>query len=183
MQAKDYFKEEWEHVFQLSDKSPSGIVWKNPKKSYLIGKSCGYLCPLGYWVVEYKAKAIKVHRIIYLLTHGDLDSSLVIDHINGIRSDNKPSNLRLVDVEINAKNSVVSKQNKTGVTGVSLSPREKQVYFTATYTGSDGKNVSKYFSVTKLGYEEAFRLACEWRKQKIAELNEQGAGYTERHGT
>jgi hypothetical protein len=35
----------------------------------------------------------------------------------------------------------------------------------------------------KYGKEEAFRLAVEWRAARIKELNEQGAGYTERHGT
>ena len=39
------------------------------------------------------------------------------------------------------------------------------------------------FSVEKHGNEEAFRLACEWRSEQIRLLNEQGAGYTERHGT
>lgn len=75
------------------------------------------------------------------------------------------------------------KNNRTGVTVVSISSRKRQTYVTATYVGLIGKNISKYFSVDKYGYDEAFRLACEWRKQKIAELNEQGAGYTERHGT
>lgn len=183
MQAKDYYKEEWSQVFSLSTESPSGVVWKKPMKKHLIGKPAGYLCDLGYWVVEYKGKAIKVHRIVYFLNVGHLDSNLIIDHINRCRSDNSFSNLRLVDVETNAKNSSIMKNNKTGITGVSVSARERQTYITATYTPPNGKNMSKYFSVDKLGYEEAFRLACEWRKTKIAELNEQGAGYTERHGT
>lgn len=38
------------------------------------------------------------------------------------------------------------------------------------------------FSCNKYGHEQAFQLACQWREQKIAELNEQGAGYSERHG-
>jgi hypothetical protein len=39
------------------------------------------------------------------------------------------------------------------------------------------------FSISKLGNDEAFRQACEYRAKMIAELNEQGANYTERHGT
>lgn len=38
------------------------------------------------------------------------------------------------------------------------------------------------FSCNKYGHEQAFQLACQWREQKIAELNAQGAGYSERHG-
>jgi hypothetical protein len=42
---------------------------------------------------------------------------------------------------------------------------------------------SKAFSCLKYGDEEALRLALEWRDKTIKEINEQGAGYTERHGT
>jgi hypothetical protein len=45
-----------------------------------------------------------------------------------------------------------------------------------------GKKHSKSFSISKYGYEEAFRLACEARVEAIRLLNEQGAGYTEYHG-
>lgn len=42
---------------------------------------------------------------------------------------------------------------------------------------------SRSWSVTKYGYDEAVELASCWRKEQIRLLNEQGAGYTERHGT
>ena len=47
----------------------------------------------------------------------------------------------------------------------------------------DDQSYSRCFTISKYGEQEAFRLAYEWREQKIKELNEQGAGYTERHGT
>lgn len=38
------------------------------------------------------------------------------------------------------------------------------------------------FSTHKFGNDEAFRLACEYRIEMVAELNRQGAGYTKTHG-
>ena len=46
----------------------------------------------------------------------------------------------------------------------------------------NGEKKTKSFSCNLLGEEQAFKLACEYREQNIRELNEQGAGYTERHG-
>ena len=46
-----------------------------------------------------------------------------------------------------------------------------------------GKRICKYFSVMKLGYQEAYSLANQWREEQILLLNAHGAGYTDRHGT
>ena len=72
---------------------------------------------------------------------------------------------------------VKAKNSSTSVTGV----LKEGACFRATWREND-KPKSKRFSINRLGHEEAFRLACEYREQKIRELNEQGAGYTERHG-
>jgi hypothetical protein len=47
----------------------------------------------------------------------------------------------------------------------------------------DGKTKTRYFSIDRLGDEEAFKAACKHRKEMIELLNNAGAGYTERHGT
>ena len=55
--------------------------------------------------------------------------------------------------------------------------------FAACWRDIEGIERRKNFNSKGLGKEQAFKLACEYRAQKIRELNEQGAGYTERHGT
>lgn len=85
------------------------------------------------------------------------------------------------------RNISMKSTNTSGVTGVHLGSRTEKgtVYLTwfATWCELDGKNNRKRFSVLKYGYDKAKELAIEYRNLKILELNAQGAGYTDRHGT
>lgn len=57
------------------------------------------------------------HRVIWALVHGDWPTD-DIDHLNGVRTDNRLCNLRSVSRQTNRKNSARSIKNKSGVTGV-----------------------------------------------------------------
>lgn len=125
-----------------------------------------------------------LHRVIWMVENGDIPDGYVIDHIDGDVYNNSISNLRVVTCKTNTRNRAKPITNTSGEVGVHL------LYYKgipnrwcAAYAGFDGKRVVKYFNISKLGDSEAFRLACQWRQQMIAELNLQGAGYTERHGT
>ncbi|RMH78967.1 MAG: AP2 domain-containing protein [Calditrichaeota bacterium] len=67
-----------------------------------------------------------------------------------------------------------NKKNNTGVVGVQRIERKNPggtVYraYRVCWTDKDGKSRTRFFSVKKYGDEEAFRLACEFRKQKLFE--------------
>jgi len=49
------------------------------------------------------------HRLVYLLNYPDMDQSLYIDHINGVRTDNRIANLRLVTSQHNRYNRTTAK--------------------------------------------------------------------------
>lgn len=55
----------------------------------------------GYRIVCCKGKQYGAHRIAFLISTGKMP--FLVDHINGIRSDNRIENLREVDYVINAK--------------------------------------------------------------------------------
>jgi hypothetical protein len=63
--------------------------------------------------VDYKA-----HRLIWLMSYGVAPE--FIDHINGVRDDNRLENLRSVSWEENTKNAKRRADNVSGVTGVSF---------------------------------------------------------------
>lgn len=67
-----------------------------------------------------------------------------------------------------------NKHNNTGVIGVQRIERENaggSIYqaFRVAYVDRNGKAKTKFFSIKKLGEEAAFRLACEFRIQKLLE--------------
>ncbi len=81
-----------------------------------LGKPAGTLRG-GYLCLNNSGKAYKVHRIIWLMVHGDWPVG-DIDHINGIKDDNRLCNLRDVSRAENMRNKSRGKTNETGVTGV-----------------------------------------------------------------
>lgn len=75
----------------------------------------------GYLVCTYKQKQIRLHRLV---TNAP-DNGLVVDHINGDTLDNRKENLRITTQKNNSRNLALSKNNRTGVTGVSKTPNGK----------------------------------------------------------
>ncbi len=63
-----------------------------------------YLNDQGYALLKICKKYFRYHRILWLCAHGSLDDKLEIDHINGIRNDNRLENLRQVTKRQNSHN-------------------------------------------------------------------------------
>lgn len=174
--SKDHFIDEWASIFELSSDSPSGIVWKVPRGTNTkVGSPAGWLTELQYWKVEYKNKAIYVHRIVYFLSHGTLDKFKVVDHIDGKPWRNLPENLREITYDENTRNKRMLKINKSGVNGV------HEIHEWVATWSEDGKSRSKSFPVRTFG-DEAKRMATEYRDIQIQRLNSLDYNYTERHG-
>ena len=72
-----------------------------------------------YTMVMRDGKPVHEHRVVWEQAHGPIPDGLIIDHINGVGTDNRIENLRLVTTSGNAKNAKLYSTNKTGVTGVS----------------------------------------------------------------
>lgn len=81
------------------------------------GREAGYNS-YGYCVICTDRKKIPAHRLVWALVKGEWPEGQ-IDHINGIRSDNRIENLRDIPSAENQRNMRRSKANTSGVTGVS----------------------------------------------------------------
>lgn len=82
------------------------------------GQEAGFYID-GYRVVEINYVPYKVHRIIWCMETGNWPIRQ-IDHINGIRDDNRIENLRDVSPRGNSRNRAKSSRNTSGEVGVYL---------------------------------------------------------------
>jgi hypothetical protein len=71
----------------------------------------------GYKCGNIFAKRHQAHRVLWALTYGEWPEH-DIDHINGVRHDNRISNLRAVDRAENLKNVKLRNSNTSGFNGV-----------------------------------------------------------------
>jgi len=82
------------------------------------GKVAGSLNGSGYLQLNIFGKQYRVHRIIYVMHHGEIPDQILIDHINRNPLDNRIENLRLATSPQNKNNTSVTKRNKSGYKGV-----------------------------------------------------------------
>jgi len=78
----------------------------------------------GYLQLMIGRKCIKLHRLIYEHVHGQIPDGLEVDHINGVRTDNRIENLRLVNRGENQQNRHrPNRNNKLGIKGVAYNKK------------------------------------------------------------
>jgi len=182
---------ELEDLFYYDETSLSCLRWKVDRysgKGYTVlnvqsGDMAGGLHHEGYYVVRVGGRKVPVHRIIFELHYGPIPKGLFIDHVDGVRSNNRIENLRVVTKQQNQQNAKMYSNNTSGYTGVQeFRGKDGSHRFIVQWKDAAGGLHTKTFAVSKLGYENAKRLAIEYRAKMIAELNAKGACYTERHG-
>lgn len=71
----------------------------------------------GYRQIKIDGQVYRAHRVAWVLENGEWPAG-EIDHINGNKSDNAISNLRIVTTSENARNRKLPISNKSGVVGV-----------------------------------------------------------------
>lgn len=97
----------------------TGIFSRNiPTKRARVGYEYKTVGNHGYIVINILNKTYTAHRLAWLYIYGEMPSS-TLDHINGIRIDNRIANLRVVTPSQNIINTKLRSDNKSGSRGVS----------------------------------------------------------------
>jgi hypothetical protein len=121
----------------------------------------------GYLRGSVDYKMVLAHRAAWALHYGEWPDDQ-IDHINGVKDDNRISNLRVVSQQENTKNQFMSVKNTSGTTGVTWNKQKRKW---KAQVMVDKRCLS-------LGYFNTIEEAAAARKQADIKY-----GFTERHGT
>lgn len=76
-----------------------GILETLVQRNGKVGKTwrmAGYRHHSGYWFLKYQGKKLPIHRIMWALCRGFIESHKVVNHMDGNRGNNKIANLELV---------------------------------------------------------------------------------------
>ena len=89
-----------------------------------IGDHFGSFNDQGYLTGRVDSKTYRIHHLAWMYTYGVLPKE--IDHINGVRDDNRIANLRSVEHSENMKNIKKPKTNTSGYMGVCWHPQSSK---------------------------------------------------------
>ncbi len=108
------------HISQILSYCPDtgSFTWLVNSGRARIGCKAGNIRPDGYAAIVISGKTYYAHRLAWLISYGDWPESQ-IDHINGVRSDNRIKNLRPCSQSENLQN-MGKRKGISKYTGVTL---------------------------------------------------------------
>lgn len=121
---------------------------------WLKGKRTGSVVHKGYRIIFINNCYYMEHRIAWVVMHGSIPEGMTIDHINGVKSDNRITNLRLATDCENSYYRPRKSNNASGCKGVYQ--RENGKYRAAITVNKKKHNLGCF--ATK---EEAYAAYCE----------------------
>lgn len=149
------------------NKEDGCFTWIKTKKRVKAGQVAGRLNQKGYRQIVIDGNYYMAHRLAWLYMHGHFPA-FHIDHINGVKDDNRFSNLREASSAENNRNVRISSRNTSGVKGVSFS---KDIGKWKAYCHDGEVNVHLgYFSEIR----DAERMVREYRVKFHGEFANHG---------
>jgi HNH endonuclease len=119
------------------------IHWKEFATGRKIHKQAGWVGAHGYLLVSLNYDSYLAHRVAWALYYKEDPGNKYVDHINGIPSDNRISNLRLVTLSQNAMNSKARKKKSKLPKGVYFDQRQKRYRARIYVNGKEYKRTYK----------------------------------------
>jgi hypothetical protein len=160
-----------EELLRYFDYNPETgkVYWKVSKGNIKAGTEVKTPHNTGYISVQVDGISYLLHRVIWCMIYGEFPSVL-IDHENLNRKDNRLKNLRLATGANNCQNAGLRKDNTSGVKGVSW---HKRIGKWQARVQLNGARSIKYFE----NLNEAESYVTSLRKELHKEFTNHGVKY------
>lgn len=141
------------------DAETGRLTRKTSYGKYRAGTQAGTIHPDGYLQMGLLGKRHLVHRVVFYMATGTDPQGYHVDHINGDRADNRPSNLRLATQVENLRHRTrMVATNKSGYRNVSWNTHWQGWQVSVKV---DGKQIQRRFAKI----EDAAKCAEELRRK------------------
>lgn len=145
--------------------SDTGLLWWTKYKlSRVLDKPAGWITSDGYRMITFDRIDYPSHCLAWELYYDKIISKgLDIDHINGVRDDNRISNLRVVTRLENQQNRLMKYRNNVGIIGV-----RQTIY--DTYTANlKGKHLGTFKTIEEAVEvrEKAYEVALTRERERL----------------
>lgn len=108
------------HEFLVCDQATGVLTWRKSRGGNApAGGIAGTVRTDGYRRVNIGGVGIPAHRVVFAMTHGRWPVG-DLDHVNCLRDDNRPANLREASRAENMRNASLNRTNTSGHKGVTF---------------------------------------------------------------
>lgn len=148
------------------DPNTGDIFWIASGKGKIKKKAAGTQELSGYKGIVVNGKRIRAHIIAWALYHNKWPDDQ-LDHINGVKSDNRIANLREATNSQNGKNLKIKSNNTSGTTGVGYDKINDKWRATIKVDGKQ-KNLGRYLNIEDAIFvrkQAEIKYFGEWRRQ------------------
>ncbi len=144
-------------------KRPEHNAMDKRLNSRYAGKIAGYIAHTGYHSVGIDGVDMLAHRVIYAMMTGDWPPDQ-IDHINGVKNDNRWANIRPATHGQNMCNRGTTRNNSSGQRGVSWRRdlQKWRVFLRQDGQWISGGNFLDFEDAKKAYWELAYELRGEY---------------------
>lgn len=149
------------------DEGTGDFTWLKDRRCVRAGRLAGTINNHGYVAIKVDGILYTGHRLAWLWMTGKFPAE-EIDHINRIRRDNRPENLREATSSQNKANGGSNRRNTSGIKGVSYAASRGK-YIAQISVDGRVKNLGGFETITEA--EQAHKAAAasfypEFRPQK-----------------
>lgn len=163
--SQDFFKNLFTADFEFGQLTRNFTTGTRAKKGHIVKANFN---GSSMQVMIYK-KQYCLHRILWIMAYGDIDTDVYLDHINRNPKDNSLSNLRIATPSQNAVNAIYDKgKNGHGVGLINIVVRNVNYCYYQAHVTCNGKQYTRKFNIKK--YSNALEMAQQWHFKKHVEL-------------